>query len=271
MIYATVINLKRSTSRRERISAPLTDLGIWFNFLNAADGEELDHQDVNGLAPRSRLFFDRSLTAGEVACAVSCLVAIRRLGPFEGNEFTCVLEDDIYRPPDLPLFLDPWTLRSLLPFNVLRLHRHLERWRRPSWATARVGGYAVFAMARPGWGMYGQICNREGMCKITEIDCIRAAIDFALYHDCHVRDLLVLEVCPDVVRHAKADSNIGHRAAPPRGLRTSFWRRRRKLLMAYRFICLWGMCGRTSLERISLSLDVSVLQQITATAHANDV
>ena len=114
-------------------------------------------------------------------------------------------------------------------------------------------------MARIGWGLQAQVFSRDGARKIAaSVTCIRAPVDFALFHDCHVPDLRVLEVRPGVVEHdtklvqqeLMALSIIGDRPAADRRtisererLRLRYWRWRRKLMAASGFIRVWGIAG----------------------------
>ena len=58
---------------------------------------------------------------------------------------------------------------------------------------------------RPGWGCQGQIYSRRGARKIiAAMTQIREPFDYALYHDCHVSGLKVLEVRPGAIERDDA-------------------------------------------------------------------
>ena len=253
MIPVIVLNLVSSTGRRAKIGAALASLGIAHRFL---DGRRFEPDELEQLAPRSARLFDRQLTSGEIGSAASHLAAIREIaaGP---DEFACVLEDDAdFLSSDIVQFLDPANLRAVPSFDVLRLVSDPDRWNRPAWQISEIHGRGVYAMSRPGWGAQGQIFSRKGARKIAaQTKVVRAPIDFALYHDCHVGGLRVVEVRPGLIQHdlqhihteLQLLSDIGSRPEPDRSLRQKltrmYWRRRRKLLVALRFIQAWGIGG----------------------------
>jgi len=78
------------------------------------------------------------------------------------------MEDDaVPLTADLHFFLDPATLNSLPQFDVLRMVSDPARWKRPAWKVAQIHGRGIFAMARPGWGLQGQIYSRSGLQKMS--------------------------------------------------------------------------------------------------------
>ena len=100
-------------------------------------------------------------------------------------------------------------------------------------------------MLRPGWGCAGQIYTRAGAQKIVaSMRFITAPIDFAMYHDCHVMGLKVLETRPPFITHAPVASSVGNRELPVppvwRGVR-NMRRVRRKIRAAGSFLNAWGL------------------------------
>ena len=105
---------------------------------------------------------------------------------------------------------------------MLRLFTHLDRWDKPSRIIANVHGSVVVRMLRPGWGCQGQIYSRRGAEKILDsLRTVVAPFDYALYHDCHVSGLKVIEMRPGMVERAQVTSSIGvrHLAERPKTLR----------------------------------------------------
>lgn len=264
MIPVIVLNLAHSSTRRAQIAARLDELSIGYRFFDAIDGWQLSTSERELLAPQSALLFDRSLTPGEVGCAATHLAAIREIAG-SSSDFVCTMEDDAILSDDVPFFLEQQILRSLPPFDILRFVSDPARWKMPAWKIAESHGRGVYAMSRPGWGLQGQVFSRDGACKIAStICCIRAPIDFALFHDCHVSNLRILEIRPGVVKHdtkllhpeLMALSVIGDRPAAEKNriseierLRLRYWRWRRKSMAARAFIRIWGVRG---LSRILL-------------------
>jgi GR25 family glycosyltransferase involved in LPS biosynthesis len=258
-IPVVVLNLKSSTARRAHIGARLDDLMIEYRFYDAIDGRLLPPRELERLAPRADLLFDRPLTAGEIGCAATHLGAIRQLAD-EDHDFVCVMEDDAeLTSADIPRFLEPQTLAALPPFDVLHMVSDPARWKMPAWRIATLHGHGIYAMARPGWGMQGQIFSRGGLRKIaSQVSVIRAPIDFVLYHDCHVRSLRILEIRPGLIAHdmkliyteLQALSDIGVRPVADKAAMSANERFRRKLLrwrrkrMAARSLVeVWGLGG----------------------------
>jgi len=89
-----VINLARSTDRRKRISAELSNLGIDFEVFDAVDGAQLTEEDMALYSStRSRKEGGRELGLGEIGCALSHLRLYQKLLQSHDDEFL-ILEDD---------------------------------------------------------------------------------------------------------------------------------------------------------------------------------
>ena len=249
MIPVFVINLARDGERRAAVGGRLDALGIAHTFLQAVDGRALSGAEQERAAPRRRQLYHRALTANEIACGLSHLAAIAE-GARLDCDFFCVLEDDVIPAPQLPLCLAPGALAALPEFDALRLFTHLDRWDKPSRIVGEVHGSIVVRMLRPGWGCQGQIYSHKGAAKIlAAMTSLRAPFDYALYHDCHVAGLKVLELRPGmVVRDLANESSIGEGrlgAEEPKTarerLRRNLLRTRRKLFAALGFFRAWGL------------------------------
>jgi glycosyl transferase family 25 len=248
VIPTFVINLERDSERRAILAARLNALEIPHTFMKAVDGRTLSVEALERASPRHKLAFRRPLMPSEVACGLSHLAAIAE-GARLACDFFCVLEDDIIPAPKLPLCLSGDALAKLSEFDVLRLFTELERWEKPSRIVDDLHGSIVVRMLRPGWGCQGQIYSRRGAEKIlASMTCVRAPIDYALYHDCHVLGLKVVETRPGMVERDPAqDSSIGLRLpleesnTPAARLGRNSLRVRRKFRAAASFIRAWGV------------------------------
>jgi GR25 family glycosyltransferase involved in LPS biosynthesis len=248
VIPTFVINLERDSERRTILAARLNALEIPHTFLPAVDGRALSVDELERASPREKLAFRRPLMPSEIACGLSHLAAIAE-GTRLGCDFFCVLEDDVIPAPKLPLCLSRDVLAGLSEFDVLRLFTHLDRWEKPSRIVDDLHGSIVVRMLRPGWGCQGQIYSRRGAEKIlASMTCVRAPIDYALYHDCHVLGLKVVEARPGMVERDPAqDSTIGLRLPleEPKTVATRFararLRTRRKMRAAVSFFRAWGV------------------------------
>jgi GR25 family glycosyltransferase involved in LPS biosynthesis len=258
-IPVVILSLTSSTKRRAEIDARLDHLGIQHCFFDAIDGRLLSTSEREALAPSSALLFDRPLTAAEIGCAASHFAAIRQLAA-KNHEFVCLMEDDaVPLTSDLRFFLEPQTLRAIPRFDVLRMVSDAARWKRPAWKIAEIQGRGIYAMARPGWGLQGQVYSRRGLLKMdSQLGAISAPADFVLYHDCHIRGLRVLEIRPGLLQHDELYrdpelqrlTTIGVRPVVNRRamslidrLRRNLLRQRRKSMAATNFIRVWGPRG----------------------------
>ena len=248
MIHTFVINLARDGERRTAIAAQLDALGVAHTFLQAVDGRALPAAEQERAAPRRRQLYHRALTANEIACGLSHLAAIAEGARLDSDLF-CVLEDDVIPAPQLPLCLAQDALAALPEFDVLRLFTELDRWDKPSRIVGEVHGSIVVRMLRPGWGCQGQVYSRRGAAKIlAAMTNLRAPFDYALYHDCHVIGLKVLELRPGmVVRDLAKESSIGEGrlgAEEPKTARERLFRNvlraRRQFVAAVSFFRAWG-------------------------------
>lgn len=246
MIPVLVINLERADDRRSTMAARLRALSIPHSFLKAVDGRDLSPEELARASPAHKQDYPLALMPTEIAAGVSHLAAIAE-GVRLDCDFFCVFEDDLILAPDLASCLDRDALRALPVFDVLRLFTHLDRWDKPSKIVKNLGSSVVVRMLRPGWGCQGQIYSRHGAAKIlNSMPHIRAPMDYALYHDCHVSGLRVLEVRPGMVeRDFSKPSFIGDR--PPvirretlsQRINRNTYRVRRKLMAAISFFRAW--------------------------------
>jgi glycosyl transferase family 25 len=258
-IPVLVLSLQSSTARRSQIGAWLDDLGIEYRFFDAIEGRSLSVDERERLAPPSALLFDRPLTAAEVGCAGSHFAVVRELAA-ENPDFVCVMEDDAMPlSSDIRLFLEPKTLKAIPQFDVLRMVSDPARWKRPAWRVAQIHERGIHALARPGFGLQGQIYSRSGLHKMrSQIAAIRAPADFVIYHDCHIKGLRVLEIRPGLLQHDELFRNpelqklttIGVRPIAERGkmslidrFRRNLLRQRRKFMAIANFIRVWGPGG----------------------------
>ena len=251
-----VLSLNESTLRRSQIASRLDQLQLPHRFFDAIDGRTLSTEQLECSAPRSALLFDQPLLPAEIGCAASHLAVLKQVAA-GGDPFVCTMEDDAEpTSADLSAFLDLEALKTLPDFDVLRLVSDPARWKMPAWEVGRLGGRSVCAMARPGWGLQGQVFSRAGARKIcSQVAAIRAPIDFILFHDCHVNGLRILEVRPGVIQHdlklvqpeLMQISIIGKRheidkqrmsTSQRRERRRWRWRRRKMAMAA--FFKVWG-------------------------------
>lgn len=243
-IPVVIISLPSDHVRRDRISASLEAAGVSFRFSDGIDGRALSTAEREAAAPPGSRWFDRTLLPAEIGCSLSHLAAMEA-AISEPADFVCILEDDAEPLPGLRDALDSDALAALPYFDVLKLYVDDDRLRRPAWAIARLTDRRVYAVARPSLSAIGQIYRRERLAAIiAALRPLRAPFDFALFHDCHVRGLTVLELRSNVVIKGKdaLDSRIGDREGLP-SVNRRFWRWFRKLRAMLSFAQAWGLRG----------------------------
>ena len=97
-----VINLERSTDRRESISDRLAELGLPFEWHVGTDGGKLTHQELELYSSRAAFaHLGREMHRNEIGCILS---HIRVWKDFSNStdEYVMVIEDDMLLDADLP-------------------------------------------------------------------------------------------------------------------------------------------------------------------------
>jgi glycosyl transferase family 25 len=235
VIPVVVINLPRSADRRAYMAAQLGGVGIAYRLFDAFEGA--------ALSPQQRARYGPTLPVGAMGCAESHLAVLREIAAGDAD-FVCVLEDDAELAPAVVDLLDAATLGRLPPFDVIRLEGADGR-RRPSFPVARFAAFELHLAYRHHMATTAQIFSRAGARKIIAgLRELPVAIDIALYLECYVLGLRVIEARPSLAHpHAVLPSNIGPGAPPPytwwqsfrmRKLRSREWRR------ALSFLLAWG-------------------------------
>jgi len=221
----------------------LRSLDIRYELIDGVDGRVVPDALA---APHLRSFskgYGREMTRGELGCALSHLKLYRRIadGP---DEFVCTLEDDIRVSPATLPFLDEAVLRSLPPFDVLRLFSVEHRRYKPAWSVASVQDRSIVVPLRSGWGTQAQIITRAGAAKMADWP-ITAPID-GIYHDCPPPELRIMEVRPSLIRSLDFDSNTLMQRPEQTlwvKLRSEAFRIKRLLLTRMHFVGTWGLSG----------------------------
>jgi GR25 family glycosyltransferase involved in LPS biosynthesis len=238
VIPVVVISLRRSTDRREHIAAHLGRLGIPYRWFDAIDGATL--------SPAQRARYGPTMPPGAMGCAESHLTVLHAIA--EGSDpFVCILEDDAELSPAVVDLLDAAALGQLPSFDVLRLEGADGR-SRPAFPVARFAAFELHLAFRNMMATTAQIFSRAGARKIVAgITTLPVAIDVALFLECYVLGLRVIEARPSLARPRPAlPSVIGPGQPPPytwwqtfrmRRLRSREWRRAVSFLMA------WGPSG----------------------------
>jgi glycosyl transferase, family 25 len=249
VIPVLVLNLSRDAERRRWMNGHLRSLDIRYELVEAVDGRAVPDAEA---APHLRSFskgYGREMTRGELGCAISHLMLFRRIAA-GADEFVCTMEDDISISQATLPFLDEAVLRSLPPFDVLRLFSIENRRCKPAWSVACLQDRSIVVPLRAGWGMQAQIITRAGAAKMADWP-ITAPVD-GIYHDCPPPDLRIMEVRPSLIRPLDFDSNTRLRRpvqTPWVKLRAEAFRIKRLLLTRIHFVGTWGLSGIIGLLR----------------------
>jgi len=240
--------MRRSTDRREHIATHLGGLGVPYRFFDAVDGATLP-------APE-RARYGPTMPAGAMGCAESHLAVLREIAQ-GSDDFVCILEDDVELSPPAVALLEAATLARLPAFDVLRLEGADGR-ARPSFPVARFDAFELHLAYRNLMATTAQIFSRAGARRIVAgITTLPVAIDVALFLECYVLGLRVIEARPSLARpQAALPSSIGPGRPPPytwwqtfrmRKLRSREWRR------AVSFLIAWGPSGLLRARRAKQS------------------
>jgi glycosyl transferase, family 25 len=249
VIPVLVINLPHDAERRRWMDDHLRSLDIPHELVQAVDGRTVPDATA---APHLRSFrkgYGREMTRGELGCAFSHLMLYRRIAA-GADEFVCTMEDDISMSRATLPFLDEAVLRSLPPFDVLRLFSVQIRRCKPAWSIASLQDRSIVVPLRAGWGTQAQIITRAGAAKMANW-AITAPID-GIYHDCPPPDLRIMEVRPSLIRALDFDTNTRMRRpeqTPWVKLRSEAFRIKRLLLTRMHFVETWGLSGIIGLLR----------------------
>jgi glycosyl transferase family 25 len=249
VIPVLVLNLPHDAQRRRWMAGHLGSLDIRYELVEGVDGRTVPEAAA---APHLRSFrkgYGREMTRGELGCALSHLMLFRRIAA-GADEFVCTIEDDVSVSPATLPFLDEEVLRSLPPFDVLRLFSVENRRYKPAWSVARLQDRSIVVPLRSGWGTQAQIITRAGAAKMADWP-ITAPID-GIYHDCPPPELRIMEVRPSLIRSLDFDSNTLMRRpeqTPWVKLRSEAFRIKRLLLTRMHFVGTWGLSGIIGLAR----------------------
>jgi glycosyl transferase family 25 len=97
---AHVINLPRSTDRREHVTRQMAQLGIPYEFVDAVEGRELSAAQRAELVDEAAVARSpRWLTPGTIGCTLSHRAAYQQVRDGD-DEVGFVVEDDVVLPPD---------------------------------------------------------------------------------------------------------------------------------------------------------------------------
>lgn len=249
-----VINLKSSAKRRTVMRDHLDAIAVPFQFFDAIDGRKISRDALEVVAPKGGIDYCGMLTAGEIGCALSHLLAIREIAEGKG-EYGAVLEDDVFLLPEGRRFFDQEFLRSLPAFDILQLASANSKHRsRPTLSIGHIDGYRFSASPRCHYSMTGLIYTREAARLIaSEITKITAPIDNMIFYDRRVMGLRIVEVHPVPLRlNTNVPSDIGFRRGPDRFLSKidREFRRFRNLTRRWRsFTRVWGFSSILHLSR----------------------
>ncbi|MBV9348611.1 MAG: glycosyltransferase family 25 protein [Pseudolabrys sp.] len=252
LVPVAVINLRRSTQRREETERRLNALGVPFTIFEAVDAQAMTPQQIASLAPQP--YLGRPLANGELALAESFR---RLLAGFvaEGGDYLCVLEDDAELTPATVHFMRRGTINALPPFDVLRLEDDPLRAGAFTRIVARHDGHAVHAPLRLGFFTWGQVFSRAGAQKVVDgLVPLWAPIDNLLFREAGIVGLRVLEVRPGVVTERKVETDIPQRYAvkPRRTVKKVFNRKRallaRRCRAVWSYFQAWGWPGLLGLR-----------------------
>lgn len=169
-----VINLKRSTERRDHTTKQLNDLKVPFQMMEAIDGAELSYQEIRnnhdyGIYKSG--FHSSYLRKEEIGCVLSHLKILRKMVD-EKIELACILEDDndyLKEFKDLlingNLNPDEWDILYLGHHSACTVREAQSRNKKRVLSSGSVIGEAIEVP----YGAYAYIINASAAKKILDL------------------------------------------------------------------------------------------------------
>lgn len=150
-----VISLKAAQDRRAFIKKQLDDLGIQFEFIDAAWGKDY-YDDPEYYDREKALKIElRDLTPGEVGCAISHQKAYDKI--IEQNlPYAFVMEDDAVASPDLPEALE--RIKDFVKDNMLITFERCDVFNKKS----RVDFFKNYSLVKPKMIRLGAMSQAAG-------------------------------------------------------------------------------------------------------------
>jgi len=192
-----IINLKRSTDRRAKMTDEVSKLETPFRFFDAVDGSTLSDAFLkNKTSFFSSFLSGRKLLKGEIGCYLSHLGVAEDLLKSKAD-FYIVLEDDCSVSKDLDSVC--LALSNTDDWDIVRLeHRHDKNFT----ITKPLTALDTHHLKRVDWSIYGAVgyaLSRSGAEKIVKASKkITYAFDI-LFTRYWAYDLKYYEVCPPVI------------------------------------------------------------------------
>jgi glycosyl transferase, family 25 len=114
-----VINLKRSTYRRQKLEPTLKRLNLDYEFIEAVDGYKLTREELDSyIDPENK--YPRNFKPGEVGCFLSHYLVHKKIVA-EKLPFALVMEDDVELSANLPYLLKNLE-QHIRPGDVISLY-----------------------------------------------------------------------------------------------------------------------------------------------------
>jgi len=213
-----VVNLPRSTERREYISGHLQALGLPFEIVPAVDGWDLPAQELAELysAEQTVACIKREMALGEVGCALSHLRLYQRMLD-EGIDEALIVEDDAVLDPGVPELL---AQRQRWPadWEILMLYHGsgpVSWWH--SQAVSR--RFRIGRFALPAYGTVGYLVTQSAARKILALAYpVRVPSDHWTGGHVATAGLRIYGVDPCCVSHRHGQDALMHSTIPDKDL-----------------------------------------------------
>ncbi|WP_243975788.1 glycosyltransferase family 25 protein [Vibrio natriegens] len=173
-----VINLKRDKHKLTAIESQLNKLKLNYEIIEAFDGATLSESSLETLTDQggSRSVIGRSLTKGEVGCALSHRKIYEKLLESD-NKYAIILEDDVIISSKInQLFSCDNNLPSKLDVLLLGYYNNPNTEKQSAssfWKYIKIGSsFKCLRLIENAYGTHGYLITREGARKLlrdTEI------------------------------------------------------------------------------------------------------
>ena len=160
-----VLNLNRATDRLAHMEAMLNRLNLQYERIAAVDGEELSSANITRLSS-PRVFywlFGRSMSRGELGCALSHRVAYQRILD-EELDWALILEDDVELSSQIGRWLAS-VIHNTNNFDVTQLYFSENRFH-PVKCIAKSDGIRIVSFTGPHASAVAYVVRRRGAQKL---------------------------------------------------------------------------------------------------------
>lgn len=190
-----VVNLKRSSERREYMQKLLKDFPYPWEFFEAVDGKEIKNLSKVYSEKKAMHFYGKGLTQGEVGCALSHLAIYKKMVD-ENIDAALILEDDIIIEKDFLEVVAALRIKKT-DNDIVLLGQSDEKAIKQVWGKKISTYQKLHRLLNYGYGAYAYIIDKRAAEKLYTLNFpVKVPSDFWNYFSRYV-NIFVVE--PNVI------------------------------------------------------------------------